>query len=162
MKTSILPPVRLALFLMCCSAPGAFAAPDEHSEFEATLHAPYRAASPGMSEARTFTLAFDFPNALQPQVVDWQLEVIHPRGLVVRRWQGSTPMPQGPVSVAVPWSGLDSGKLAAGIYQVRLRAGSRDAQSNTPSPGRLLPWCCRNHRTYGCARRRRGCRGHAL
>ena len=132
MKTSILPPFRLALLLFCCCAPGAFAAPDEHSEFEATLHAPFRAPSPGMAGARTFTLAFDFPNALQPQVVDWQLEIIHPRGRVVRRWLGSTPMPQGPVSVAVPWSGLDAGKLAAGVYQVRLRAGSRDATSRIP------------------------------
>ena len=134
MKTSILPPFRLALFLLCCAsgAHSASAAPDEHSEFEATLHAPYRAASPGMSEARTFTLAFDFPNARSPHIVDWQLEIIHPRGLVVRRWQGSTPMPQGPVSVAVPWSGRDAGELGAGIYQVRLRAGSRDASSNLP------------------------------
>ncbi|MDB5749386.1 MAG: phosphotransferase [Massilia sp.] len=137
MKNPILPPFRLApllsALLMCCCASGAFAAPDEHSEFEATLDAPYRASSPGMSDARTFTLAFDFPNARTPQVVDWQLEVIHPRGRVVRRWLGSTPMPQGPVSVAVPWSGQDAGKLAAGIYRVRLRAGSRDAGSGTPS-----------------------------
>ena len=132
MKTSILPPFRLALLLLCC-APGAFAGIDEHREFEATLHAPYRAASPGMSEARTFTLAFDFPNAQAPQVVDWQLEIIHPHGRVVRRWQGSTPMPQGPVSVAVPWSGLDAGKLSPGSYAVRLRAASRDAGADTPS-----------------------------
>ena len=135
MITSFFPPFLLApllSILLLCSVADASAALDEHSEFEATLHAPYRAAGPGMSEARTFTLAFDFPNASSPQLVDWQLEIIHPRGLVVRRWQGSTPMPQGPVSVAVPWSGLDAGKLSGGIYQVRLRAGSREASSNAP------------------------------
>ncbi|MGJ9420078.1 CehA/McbA family metallohydrolase [Massilia sp. CMS3.1] len=124
---------RLLLFLLCCLSPGAFAAIDEHSEFEATLHAPYRALDPLKGEARTFTLAFDYPNARQAQVVDWQLELISPRGLVVRRWQDSTPLAARPVSVAVPWSGVDAGKLAAGIYQVRLRAASRDALSNAAS-----------------------------
>jgi hypothetical protein len=121
------------LFLLCCCAPGAFAAIDEHSEFEATLYAPYRAPDPAKGEARTFTLAFDYPNARGAQTVDWQLELIDPRALVVRRWQGSTALAQGPVSVAVPWSGLDAGRLAAGVYQVRLRAASRDAQASAPS-----------------------------
>ncbi|MEN3276311.1 MAG: hypothetical protein V7631_2101 [Massilia sp.] len=137
MKTISLTPSRLApllrVLLLCCCASGAFAAPDEHSEFEATLHVPYRAAGPGVSGSRTFTLTFDFPNARVPQVVDWQLELIHPRGGVVRRWQDSTPMPQGPVSVAIRWPETDAGKLAAGVYQVRLRAGSRDAASSAPS-----------------------------
>jgi hypothetical protein len=133
MKTFLSTPSRLALFLLCCCAHGAFAAIDEHSEFEATLNAPYRAPEPGKGEARTFTLAFDYPNARAPQVVDWQLELISPNNVVVRRWQGSTPLAQGPVSVAVPWSGLDAGKLAAGLYNVRLRAASRDARSDAPS-----------------------------
>ncbi len=33
----------------------------------------------------------------------------------------------------MPWSGQDAGKLAAGVYQVRLRAASRDAQSTVPA-----------------------------
>ena len=124
MKTSLLPPSLLALILLsgCASAP---AAVDEHSEFEATLHAPYRAQDPARPDARTFTLTFDYPNARRAQRVDWQLELINPVGRVVRRWQDSTLMHQGPVSVPVVWSGLDAGKLASGIYQVRLRAGSR-------------------------------------
>jgi hypothetical protein len=133
MKTFLSTPSRLALFLLCCCAPAVHAAIDEHSEFEATLHAPYRALDPAKGEARTFTLAFDYPNAQGAQVVDWRLELIDPRGLVVRRWQGSTPLAAGPVSVAVPWSGLDAGKLAAGLYQVRLRAASRDAGAGAPS-----------------------------
>jgi hypothetical protein len=137
MKTFLSTPSRLALFLLCCCAHGAFAAIDEHSEFEATLNAPYRAPQPGKgearTEARTFALAFDYPNARAPQVVDWQLELISPNNVVVRRWQGSTPLAQAPVSVAVPWSGQDAGKLAAGLYNVRLRAASRDAQASAPS-----------------------------
>jgi hypothetical protein len=121
------------LSLLCCCAHGAFAAIDEHSEFEATLNAPYRAPEPAKGEARTFTLAFDYPNTRAAQVVDWQLELINPNNVVVRRWQGSTPLAQGPVSVAVPWSGQDAGKLVAGLYAVRLRAASRDAQASAPS-----------------------------
>jgi hypothetical protein len=132
MKTLLSIPSRLALFLLCC-APGVFAAIDEHSEFEATLYAPYRALEPGKGEARTFTLAFDYPNARQAQVVDWQLELIDPRDAIVRRWQGSTPLGDKPVSVPVAWSGQDAGQLAAGVYQVRLRAASRDALAGAPS-----------------------------
>jgi methionine-rich copper-binding protein CopC len=124
---------RLLLSLLCCCAPAAFAAADEHSEFEATLHAPYRAPDPVKGEARTFTLVFDYPNARQAQVVDWQLDLISPRGIVVRRWQDSTALVHSPVSVLVPWSGSDAGRLAAGVYQVRLRAGSRDALSSAPA-----------------------------
>jgi hypothetical protein len=133
MKTIFHTPLRIALFLLCCCAQAACAVIDEHSEFEATLYAPYRAADPGKSEARTFTLSFDYPNARQAQVVDWQLELISPRGLVLRRWQDSTPLLQTPVTVSVPWSGQDAGKLATGVYQVRLRAASRDAQSIVPA-----------------------------
>jgi len=134
MKTSLHTPAKLVLFLLCLCAPGAFAAIDEHSEFEATLHAPYRAPDSGKSEARTFTLTFDYPNARQAQVVDWQLELISPRGVVVRRWQDSTPLADQPVTVTVPWSGLDAGKLAAGVYGVRLRAASRDVLAKAPAP----------------------------
>ncbi|WP_168710121.1 CehA/McbA family metallohydrolase [Massilia sp. Mn16-1_5] len=133
MKTFLHTPSKLALILLCCCAPGAFAAIDEHSEFEATLHAPYRAPDPAKGEARTFTLSFDYPNARQAQLVDWQLELIDPKQRVVRRWQGSTALTSGPVSVPVAWSGQDTGKLAAGLYQVRLRAASRDAQAGAPS-----------------------------
>ncbi len=130
MKTSILSPSLLAFILLsgCASA-----AIDEHSEFEATLHAPYRAPDAARPDARTFTLTFDYPNARRAQRVDWRLELINPLGRVVRRWQDSTPMTHGPVAVPVAWSGLDAGKLAAGIYQVRLRAGSRDADEQAPS-----------------------------
>jgi hypothetical protein len=133
MKTFFHTPSKLALLLLCCCAPGAFAAIDEHSEFEATLQAPYRAPDPGKGEARTFTLAFDYPNARQAQVVDWQLELSDPSEIVVRRWQGSTPLEETPVAVRVEWSGQDAGKLAAGVYRVRLRAASRAALASAPS-----------------------------
>jgi len=132
MKTSLLA-LSLAALSILSGCASALPVLDEHSEFEATLHAPYRAPDPARPDARTFTLSFDYPNAAAPQMVDWQLELIGPNGLVVRRWQGSTPMAGQPVSVPVVWSGLDAGKLAAGIYAVRLRAGSRDAASTAPS-----------------------------
>ena len=133
MKTIFHAPCRAVLFLLCCCAPAACAVIDEHSEFEATLSAPYRAADARQGEARTFTLSFDYPNARRAQVVDWQLELISPRALVLRRWKGSTALARTPVTVSVPWSGQDAGTLAAGVYQVRLRAASRDAQSSVPA-----------------------------
>jgi len=132
MKTSLFP-LSLAALSILSGCASALPVLDEHSEFEATLHAPYRATDPARADARTFTLAFDYPNAQQPQLVDWQLELISPSGLVVRRWQGQAKLAGEPVSVQVAWSGVDAGKLAAGIYQVRLRAGSRDAGSTAPS-----------------------------
>jgi len=128
MKTATFPLSLLALSILsgCASALPAI---DEHSEFEATLHAPYRAPDPSRPDARSFTLSFDYPNAQQVQLVDWQLELISPGGLVLRRWQGNTPLAGQPVSVTLPWSGQDAGTLAAGIYQVRLRAASHDASS---------------------------------
>jgi len=132
MKTSLFP-LSLAALSLLSGCASALPVLDEHSEFEATLHAPYRASDPSRADTRTFTLSFDYPNAQQPQRVDWQLELISPRGLVVRRWQGDTRLADGPVSVPVTWPGADAGKLAAGVYQVRLRAGSRDAGVAAPS-----------------------------
>ncbi|WP_229425281.1 hypothetical protein [Massilia sp. Se16.2.3] len=80
------------------------------------------------------------------QVVDWQLELISPAGRVLRRWQGSTPLAREPVSVPVAWSGRDAGQLAAGVYSVRLRAGSRGATSNAPAQGRARTDLADRHR----------------
>ena len=135
MKTS-LSALSLAALSILSGCASALPVLDEHGEFEATLHAPYRVpvpARPGQAEARTFTLAFDYPNARQAQLVDWQLELIGPQGVVVRRWQGQARLAQEPVSVRVPWPAQDAARLAAGVYQVRLRAGSRDADAAAPS-----------------------------
>ena len=85
MKTTFLPPTIGALLLaLCCNS--AIAAPAEHKEFEATLHAPFQ----GESDARrTFSLNFSYPGLEQPGTVHWKLELVDPGGRVVRVWRGS-------------------------------------------------------------------------
>ena len=99
----------------------------DHSEFEASLAAPYRGDASG---ARSFTLVFDYPLAAAPQSVAWRLELLAPNGRVVRRWDGAQALVRGPVSVDVRWNGrIGSGAAPApaGMYRVRLQAWSRAA-----------------------------------
>ena len=117
--------VLLALGLTLAAGPGA-AANLEHSEFDATLAAPYQGGANGQ---RSFTLMFDYPLAA-PQSVAWRLELLAPDGRVVRQWDGTEALARGLVSVDVRWDGRIGGSAApapAGVYRVRLQAWSRDA-----------------------------------
>ena len=117
--------VLLALGLTLAAGPGA-AANLEHSEFDATLAAPYQGGANGQ---RSFTLMFDYPLAA-PQSVAWRLELLAPDGRVVRQWDGTEALVRGPVRVDVRWDGRIGGSAApapAGVYRVRLQAWSRDA-----------------------------------
>ncbi|SFD75174.1 CehA/McbA family metallohydrolase [Massilia yuzhufengensis] len=122
MKTTILPPsLRALLLALCCS--NVVAAPAEHKEFEATLHAPFQAKA---DARRTFSLSFHYPGLEQPGTVDWQLELVNPQGRVVQRWRGSHAFSGEPVPVQVSWDGrIKAARAPAGLYQVRLRAGLR-------------------------------------
>ena len=106
----------------------ALASQADHHEFEATLHAPYRAAGAG-NEARSFTLEFSYPYARQQQAVSWVLEVIAPNGAVVERWTGAERLHKKPVTVTVDWAGRNRrNALPAGTYKARLRATAQDSQ----------------------------------
>ncbi|QJD99733.1 CehA/McbA family metallohydrolase [Massilia forsythiae] len=104
----------------------------EHSEFEATLLAPYAgdATSRAQPDARTFTLSFEYPGLAAPRVARWQLDLLAPSGRVVATWQGALTLTGQPLDVTVRWPGLVDGRPAApGIYRVRMGAstGSGDA-----------------------------------
>ncbi len=115
MKTLFLSP--LALSLVCSLAS---AAPAEHQEFDAMLHAPFQ---PGAAPARTFTLTFAYPGLAQPANVDWRVELLAPGGRTVLRWGGRARLDSDEITVPVPWSGrLGSAPAPSGIYRVRLRA----------------------------------------
>lgn len=119
MKTIILPPsLRALLLALCCGS--AFAAPAEHKEFEATLHAPFQ----GTADARrTFSLNFSYPGLEQPATVYWKLELVNPQGRIVQVWRGSSAMAGDDVPVQVAWDGRVKGAaVPAGLYQVRMRA----------------------------------------
>ncbi|HEY0065320.1 MAG TPA: CehA/McbA family metallohydrolase [Telluria sp.] len=108
-----------------------FAAELDHREFEATLHVPYKADSvsaAASSEARTFTLEFDYPYVANAQNVSWRLELVAPGGQVVQHWTGVQRLYKKPVSVKVRWAGRgDSISMPDGQYQVRMRAVAHDA-----------------------------------
>ena len=115
MKTAHLPIVAL---LLCCSA--ASAGPAEHQEFDATLHAPFRA---GAQAARTFTLTFAYPGLARPANVHWRVDLRAPGGRTVLRWRGQMTLTGDEITVTVPWSGrLGKQPAPDGIYRVRLHA----------------------------------------
>ena len=126
MKTFTSLPLALGLLLVACRAAQAGAIPAEHREFEATLHAPYRADASAITaqpESRTFTMAFDYPGLETPRTVSWRLELTAPSGAVVQRWQGSTELRGAPVAVTVRWPDPDNrARFAPGTYRVRLLA----------------------------------------
>ncbi|TQK05069.1 CehA/McbA family metallohydrolase [Herbaspirillum sp. SJZ107] len=101
------------------------AAQHEHSEFEATLNAPYHGDGTvrGQPDARSFTLSFDYPGLQQGLGARWQLELVAPGGRTVQRWQGSVQLAGRPRDVTVRWQGrLNGRRPAPGIYRVRLHA----------------------------------------
>ncbi|WP_181373187.1 Ig-like domain-containing protein [Massilia glaciei] len=123
---------RLAILLAAFTASNiGFASEADHREFEASLHAPYKASagtSAAQREARVFTLAFDYPYVKTAQDVSWRLEVVSPNGAVVRRWHGAERLFAKPVDVKLAWDGrVDNVALPAGIYQVRMVALSKEA-----------------------------------
>jgi hypothetical protein len=138
MDTSLFFRHCLAILVAACCAHQACAAHADHSEFEATLYAPFRAdadAAPARPDARTFTLSFEYPGLERPQDVDWRLELVAPSGAVVQRWQGKARLLGEPVNVPVRWSGRRDGKpLAPGVYRVRMRAANRDAAAPAGTP----------------------------
>jgi hypothetical protein len=149
MKTPTLSRSLRALLLALCLS-NAVAAPAEHKEFEATLHAPFQ----GTADARrTFSLNFSYPGLEQPGTVYWKLELVSPHGRVVRRWRGSTAIAGEDVPVQVVWDGRLNGRPApGGLYGVRMRVVLRGVPHDGhgaveqdwqiavgPQPGQRMP-----------------------
>ncbi len=124
---------KLAMAAALAAIGTAQASTADHHEFEATLHAPYRAVA-GTNEARSFKLEFSYPYVQNAQSVSWVLEVVAPNGSVVERWTGVERLQDKPVTVNVEWAGRNRrNALQNGIYKARLRAISEDAQRSLAS-----------------------------
>ncbi len=95
----------------------------DHSEFEASLGAPFVGDA---GDARVFTLHFSFLDAEDLAVAAWRVELTDHRGVILRTWRGEAPMISTQATVRVPWDGLDrrGHALPAGHYNVRLMASS--------------------------------------
>ena len=122
--------INLAAVPACAQAapPGAIAAAQhEHREFEATLLAPWHGDGGSQSDARTFTLSFDYPG-LQGRIgAHWQLDLLAPGGQPLAQWQGKITLSGQPLDVTVRWPGQAGGRRPApGVYRVRMRAGADD------------------------------------
>ncbi|MDQ1834427.1 Ig-like domain-containing protein [Massilia scottii] len=118
----------LAIALALSASHAVMASEADHQEFEATLHVPYATAS----QARVFTLAFEYPHVERLQEVSWKLELVSPAGQVVQRWHGVQRMFQKPVDVKVRWA--DRAGLPDGVYKVRMQAVSNDAAQRGREP----------------------------
>lgn len=131
--------ISLACALVVAGGAPVFASIPDHQEFEATLHAPFR-ADPSLragNEARYFTMEFDFPLLAREQVVGWRLELVTPDGRVVERWYGMEKLWHKKVSTKVFWAGrpLGAHSLADGLYEIRMTALAHDARLVKPAAG---------------------------
>ncbi len=117
------------------------ASEQDHREFEATLHTPFRWSANGAAlakaplAARSFKLNFEFPFVERAQLIAWRLELVDASGAVLKRWHGTESLLAEAVNVSVPWSGQVNGKpLAEGHYRVRLLANANDAAAIAKKP----------------------------
>jgi hypothetical protein len=93
----------------------------DHYEFDASLFAGFQ---PDARGSHPIVLRFDYPAGGASTVATWQVDVLSPRGQVVRRWLGQAPLVDGRGSHRLAFDGRDArgNALAAGFYTVRLRA----------------------------------------
>ncbi len=122
-------PRRLALSAIlatCSTSPFAAASTEalrlpDHYEFDATLATAFQADARGQFPIR---LGFDFPGGYHATLASWQVDVISPKGQVLRRWIGEAPLANGRGERKFNWDGRDAQgqNLPAGFYTVRLQA----------------------------------------
>jgi len=93
----------------------------DHFEFDATLDAAFR---PDTTGAHAIRMAFDYPAGGNATLATWQVDLLSPRGAVVRRWIGEAPLLDGRGAVRLMWDGKgeNGAPVAAGFYTARLRA----------------------------------------
>ncbi|MDN2697959.1 CehA/McbA family metallohydrolase [Janthinobacterium sp. SUN073] len=118
--------------------------PREHSELDATVVAPFRAAAAARTtQARTFIVRLSYPDEGRAHAVRWTLTLSGPgpQGAVLRRWSGTQQVAAGGRSVTVSWDGRadadarERRMLAPdGLYQLRLLAV---ADASTPQEAQV-------------------------
>ncbi|MFA6068903.1 MAG: CehA/McbA family metallohydrolase [Janthinobacterium sp.] len=125
------------MLLITWSNTAAAQEPKEHSELDATVVAPFRAAAATRttqartSQSRTFIVRLAYPDAGRTHTVHWTLTLSGPgpQGAVLRRWSGTQQVGADGKSVNLPWDGrvdADARKRRVlapdGLYQLRLLA----------------------------------------
>ena len=120
-----------ACALVLISWPAQAAEPKEHSELEATVAAPFRAApAQRRPQARTFVVQLEHPDGGSAHAVDWRLSLSGPgpQGQLRRSWSGRQVLDGGSATLRLYWDGRGSDRrpAPAGLYALRLVAGSGD------------------------------------
>lgn len=133
-----------SVLLITWSNTAAAQEPKEHSELDATVVAPFRAAAAARTtQARTFIVRLAYPDEARTHAVRWSLTLSGPgpQGAVLRRWSGTQQVGAGGKSVNLPWDGrVDAGaherRMLApdGLYQLRLLAV---ADAGTPQEAQV-------------------------
>ncbi len=128
--------------------------PKEHSELEATVLAPFRAAAAARttqartsqsrtSQSRTFIVRLAYPDEGRTHAVHWTLTLSGPgpQGAVLRRWSGTQQVDAGGQSVNLPWDGRADADarerrmpVPDGLYELRLLAV---ADAGTPQEAQV-------------------------
>ncbi|WP_454775551.1 CehA/McbA family metallohydrolase [Janthinobacterium tructae] len=118
--------------------------PKEHSELDATVVAPFRAAAAARTtQSRTFIVRLAYPDEARTHAVRWTLTLSGPgpQGAVLRRWSGTQQVGADGQSITLPWDGradADARKRRAlapdGLYQLRLLAV---ADAGTPQEAQV-------------------------
>ncbi|MGK5050350.1 CehA/McbA family metallohydrolase [Janthinobacterium sp. RB2P8] len=116
--------------------------PKEHSELDATVVAPFRAAvAARTTQARTFVVRLAYPDEGRTHAVRWQLTLSGPgpQGTVLRRWSGTEQVGAGGQSITLPWDGRADARarrvlVPDGLYQLRLLAV---ADAGTPQEAQV-------------------------
>ena len=115
-------------------AANSLASINDHHEFEASVHVPFRAAASARvgDESRHFTLDFSFPHNQQAHTVAWRLELLAPNGQVLTQWSGLESLINKPISKKIFWAGRNNAAMNTtmpdGIYQLRLSATAIESQ----------------------------------
>lgn len=133
--------VCAGVLLITWSNTAAAQEPKEHSELDATVVAPFRAA-PGerSTQARTFLVHLAYPDEGRPHAVRWTVTLSGPgpQGAVLRRWSGTEQVGAGGQRISLPWDGRADAdarerrvRVPDGLYQLRLVAV---ADAGTPQP----------------------------
>lgn len=132
------------MLLITWSNTAAAQAPKEHSELDATVVAPFRAAAGARTtQARTFVLRLAYPDAGRTHAVRWTLTLSGPgpQGAVLRRWSGTQQVGAGGKSITLLWDGRADAEARerrvlapGGLYQLRLLAV---ADAGTPREAQL-------------------------
>ncbi|PJJ18540.1 hypothetical protein CLU90_1736 [Janthinobacterium sp. 67] len=120
------------LLLMAWSNTAAAQETKEHSELDATVVAPFRAArGERVTQARTFLVRLTYPDEGRAHAVRWTLTLSGPgpQGPVLRRWSGTEQVGANGKNVNLPWDGRADADARErrvlapdGLYELRLLA----------------------------------------